>query len=206
MPLGGSITHGVGSSDQNGYRKALLELLHSKGLNTRLVGSRRTGTMVNNDHEGWRGFRIDQVETKAKASAAKLRPHIFTVNIGSNDCLQGHKLDEASKRLSRLLEGLWAASPGSTVVLSSLLANRDAQVDLRITGFNREIETMAREMALAGKRVVFVDMHGGDGPVVGDLVDDGTHPNDAGYAKMARIWLRGIQEASSGGLLAAPKL
>ena len=206
MPLGGSITHGVGSSDQNGYRKALLELLHSKGLNIRLVGSRRTGTMVNNDHEGWRGFRIDQVETKAKASAAKLRPHIFTVNIGSNDCLQGHKLDEARKRLSRLLEGLWAASPGSTVVLSSLLVNGDAQVDLRITGFNREIETMAREMALAGKRVVFVDMHGGDGPVVGDLVDDGTHPNDAGYAKMARIWLRGIQEASSGGLLAAPKL
>ncbi|KAI0543410.1 carbohydrate esterase family 3 protein [Xylaria curta] len=201
MPLGGSVTHGVGSSDQNGYRKALLELLHGCGFNICMVGSRRAGTLRNNDHEGWRGFRIDQIETKAKISVRKLLPHIFAVNAGSNDCLQGYRLAGASKRLCELLETLWRASPGSTVVLSSLLVNRDEAIDLRVRAFNKQAEEMAEIKASEGKRIVFVDMHGDDGPSVEDLVDDGTHPNDAGYTKMANIWLQGIQAASNRGYL-----
>ncbi|KAI0189795.1 hypothetical protein EV127DRAFT_481628 [Xylaria flabelliformis] len=138
MPLGGSVTHGVGSSDQNGYRKALLELLHSHGFNVCMVGSRKAGTFGNNEHEGWRGFRIDQIEAKAKISVGELLPHIFAVNAGSNDCLQGYRLAEASKRLCNLLETLWRASPGSTVVLSSLLVNRDEAIDLRVRTFNKQ--------------------------------------------------------------------
>ncbi|KAI1740741.1 hypothetical protein F4680DRAFT_447597 [Xylaria scruposa] len=201
MPLGGSVTHGVGSFDQNGYRKALLELLHGCGFNVCMVGSRKAGTFSNNEHEGWRGFRIDQIETKAKISAGKLLPHIFTVNAGSNDCLQGYRLAEASKRLRDLLKTLWRVSPGSTVVLSSLLVNRDEAIDLRVRNFNKQAEEMSQIKASEGKKVVFVDMHGDDGPSVEDLVDDGTHPNDAGYTKMANIWLRGIQSVSNGGYL-----
>lgn len=201
MPLGGSVTHGVGSSDQNGYRKTLLELLHASGFSVCMVGSRKAGTFQNNEHEGWRGFRIDQIETKARLSAAKLLPHVFTVNAGSNDCLQSHKLDEASSRLGGLVKTLWTASPGSTVILSSLIVNRDEGVDLRVRAFNEEVEVLAQTMALEGKRVVFVDMHGADGPALGDLVEDGTHPNDAGYRKMAEIWAQGIQAASDRGFL-----
>ena len=201
MPVGGSITYGVGSSHQNGYRKDLLELLKTNGFNVRLVGSRKTGTIENNEHEGWRGFRIDQIEARAKASAERLQPHIFAVNAGSNDCIQKYQPTEASNRMARFLETLWSASPGSTVVLSSLLVNRDEEVDLRIKAFNREIETLADKMAVRGNKVVYVDMHGGDGPLVEDLVHDGTHPNDAGYAKMANIWLRGIQVELSRGFL-----
>lgn len=205
MPLGGSVTHGVGSSDQNGYRKPLLELLHNYGFNVRMVGSRKTGTSNNNDHEGWRGFRIDQIEAKAKLSAGKLLPHIFTVNAGSNDCLQGYKLEEASKRLGDLLETLWLGSPGSTVILSSLLVNRSGAIDLRVREFNKQVETLVQLRASEGKRIVFVDMHSTDGPRVEDLVEDGTHPNDAGYAKMANLWLRGVQAASKKAFLPVPR-
>ncbi|KAL9627089.1 MAG: hypothetical protein Q9204_006817 [Flavoplaca sp. TL-2023a] len=38
---------------------------------------------------------------------------------------------------------------------------------------------------------------------VADL-KDGLHPNDAGYQKMADIWLKGIQEASNKGWIQAP--
>lgn len=201
MPLGGSVTHGVGSSDQSGYRKALLDIIRHDGLNVRFVGSRNAGDFPNNAHEGWRGFRIDQIEPRGKASAEKHRPHIFTVNAGSNDCIQDYKPTEAGDRLGHLLETLWSASPGSTVVLSSLIVNRDDEINLRIKGFNEEINRLAGAMGSEGKRIVYVDMHGSDGPLSKDLVEDGTHPNDEGYAKMAKIWLRGIQFASSKGFL-----
>ena len=116
MPLGGSITHGVGSSDQNGYRQELARSLRASGLDVLMVGSRQAGTMANNNHEGWRGFRIDQMEARAVPSARKLAPNIYTVNAGSNDCLQDRELEMASRRVEGLLCGLWDASPESTVV------------------------------------------------------------------------------------------
>lgn len=195
------MTHGVGSSDQCGYRKALLEMMQGNGFNFRFVGSRSAGNFPNNAHEGWRGFRIDQIEARAKTSAEKHRPHIFTVNAGSNDCIQDYKPTEAGHRLGRLLETLWAASPESTIVLSSLIVNRDDEINLRVKGFNEEIKRLAGAMGSEGKRIVYVDMHGSDGPLAEDLVEDGTHPKDEGYVKMAKIWFRGIQLASKKGFL-----
>lgn len=201
MSLGGSITHGVGSSDQNGYRQELLKLLHASGFDVRMVGSRKAGSMSNNDHEGWRGFRIDQIETRAQASAQKLKPNIFAINAGSNDCLQDHELGAARSRMGRLLDGLWRASPGSTVVLSSLLVNRDGKIDARVKAFNAELEALATTLEGEGRKIVFADMHGAEGPAVDDLGEDGTHPNDAGYRIMAGIWLPAIQKASDKGFL-----
>lgn len=201
MPVGGSVTHGVGSSDQSGYRKTLLQLLHDSDFNICMVGSRASGSFSNNEHEGWRGFRIDQIESRAKSSAERLRPHVFTVNAGSNDCLQDYQLTDVTKRLGHLLETLWHASPGSTVILSSLLVNRDETAESRVRAFNKQAEAVAGLKDSEGKRIVFVDMHGEDGPGMEDLVDDGTHPNDAGYVKMANIWLRGVQMASDKGYL-----
>lgn len=202
MPLGGSITHGVGSFDQNGYRKSLFELLQADGFDVHMVGSRKSGTMSNNDHEGWRGFRIDQIEAKALLSAERLRPQIFTVNAGSNDCLQDYKLGLASKRVEKLLEGLWKVCPDSTVILSSLIVNRDVQVDARIQEFNGDLAMITEKLERTGRKIVFADMHGIDGPIAQDLLGDDTHPDDTGYWKMARIWLRSIQEASNTGYVA----
>ncbi|KXH42130.1 fungal specific transcription factor [Colletotrichum nymphaeae SA-01] len=201
MPLGGSVTHGVGSSDQNGYRKKLSELLHGCGYNVCMVGSRRSGTHFNNEHEGWRGYRIDQIEARAKLSAAKLLPHVFTVNAGSNDCLQGYKLTEARYRLIHLLDTLWVASPGSTIILSSLLVNQNEVAQQRVEEFNIEAERLARQLTLKGRKIVFVDLQRNDGPAMEDLVADGTHPNDTGYEKIARKWLGGFRVAVKRGFL-----
>ena len=87
MPLGGSVTRGVGSFDGNGYRNSLLQMLLLHGLNVRMVGSRKDGSMPNNEHESWRGLRIDEIERKARKSVERLSPNFFLVNAGSNDCL-----------------------------------------------------------------------------------------------------------------------
>ncbi|KAM0332345.1 hypothetical protein ACHAQA_002622 [Verticillium albo-atrum] len=200
MPLGGSITHGVGSSDGNGYRQILLETLLSHGYSAQMVGSRRTGSMRNNDHEGWRGFRIDQIDRQARRSVAALRPNVLAVNAGSNDCVQDFRIGDVGRRVGHVLEYLWSASPGSTVLLSTLLVSADKGVNARVLDVNEQIRDLAGLMASQGGRVVLVDMQCPTGPRLCDLVD-GTHPNDTGYGKMAALWFQGLQEALSKGLV-----
>ena len=117
MPLGGSVTRGVGSSHGTGYRKSLLQLLKDHGINARMVGSRKDGTMSNNEHEGWRGFRIDEIEKKAKKSLQDLFPNVFLINGGSNDCLQSFDIDKAGERMCQMIDFLWLACPQSTILL-----------------------------------------------------------------------------------------
>ncbi|KAJ5153732.1 Esterase SGNH hydrolase-type subgroup [Penicillium coprophilum] len=204
MPLGGSVTYGSESTDGNGYRKALRELLVSGGYNVNMVGSRNSGSMENNEHEGWRGFRIDQVANKAKRSVPRFLPNLFTVNVGSNDCIQDFEIETASKRMSDMLEYLWTASSHSTILFSTLIPNLDGKVDTRVRCLNERFGELAKVKAAEGRRIVLVDMHGPDGPQIGELTD-GTHPDDAGYMKMAMIWQRGIHEAIDRGFIQEPQ-
>lgn len=73
MPLGASITYGLTSNDGNGYRKFLDDQVVNNGNPVNMVGSRRNGTMEDNDVEGWPGDIIDQVHTKATAASPKVK-------------------------------------------------------------------------------------------------------------------------------------
>lgn len=48
LPLGASITQGVGSSTGNGYRKPLRDKLRSEGWLVNMVGTKQDGNMVDN--------------------------------------------------------------------------------------------------------------------------------------------------------------
>ncbi|KAI1361157.1 SGNH hydrolase-type esterase domain-containing protein [Xylaria arbuscula] len=202
MPLGGSITYGVGSSDGNGYRKALYEALTSAGFAVTMLGSRKTGTMdgSNSSHEGWRGFKINEIREKGLKSTKACLPNIFTINGGSNDCIQDFEVSNAGKRIDDMLHGLWEASPGSTIVLSTLLRNKNKKVHARVVDINEQIRSLVRQRDAEGKKIVLADMDTAQGPQVGDL-PDGTHPNDEGYKKMAEIWFDSIQVVASKGFL-----
>ncbi|KAF9884750.1 hypothetical protein FE257_001312 [Aspergillus nanangensis] len=205
MPLGGSVTQGVGSSCSTGYRKPFLSLLQGHGFNAQMVGSRSSSaSLPHHNHEGWRGFRIDEIERKARKSVESLRPNVFAVNAGSNDCLQAFDIENAGARIAALLEYLWRASPGSTVLLSTLLVSADREVDVRVVRVNSQFRALVERERAAGRRVVLVDMYGVDGPQVDCLVD-GIHPDDAGYDRMARLWFGGVQQALREGFLNSPQ-
>lgn len=200
MALGGSVTRGVGSSDGTGYRKPLLQTLLAHGLNVRMAGSRRDGDMPNNDHEGWRGFRIDEIEAKARRSVERLLPDVFAVNAGSNDCLQSFQISEADKRMDAMLEYLWLASPQFTILLSTLLVSANDEVNSVVMRVNDQFRALAEKKSTEQRRIVLVDTNTSEGPDIHSLVD-GIHPNDDGYAKMARLWFRGMQEAMQKGFI-----
>ncbi|KAF5648663.1 acetylxylan esterase [Fusarium sp. NRRL 52700] len=196
MPLGGSVTYGVGSSDGNGYRKVLQELLLANGYEVYMVGSRKAGSMRNNENEGWRGYRLDQIDGKARRSVTTVKPNLFTINAGSNDCIQNHELDAFRERMDNLLEYLWMTSPLSTIILSTLLVNADEQVNSRILDMNSHLRDLATLKEAERKKIVLADMYCTEGPALDDLID-GTHPNDDGYIKMAHIWFDAIQKAQA---------
>ncbi|KAJ5788349.1 hypothetical protein N7457_003339 [Penicillium paradoxum] len=204
MPLGGSATRGVGSSDGTGYRQPLLQMLRLDGINARMVGSRKDGSMPNNSHEGWRGFRIDQIERKARKSAAMLSPNVFLVNAGSNDCLQKFNIPEAGNRVGGMLDYLWLASPQCTILLSTLIPSADKEVDSLVMRVNDQFRALEQQKATEQKKIVLVDMHASDGPDVQDFAD-GIHPDDKGYHRMARLWFLGVQEALQKGFIDGSK-
>ena len=212
MPLGASITSGVGSSDGQGYRPALKKLLRANNasLPFAFVGSRETKgaaapTPEQGDNEGWPGLTIDAVSAHALSAVPLYRPNLVLVNVGTNDCIKNISVSTAHVRMRTMLEtAVWAGSPRATVVLSTLLLNNNKGAEGEVELYNGNLAVMARELQAAGRPIVLVEMHGADGPQAVDLTDN-VHPNDGGYAKMAAIWFRGISDARARGFLKEPE-
>ncbi|KAI1820427.1 carbohydrate esterase family 3 protein [Xylaria intraflava] len=200
MPLGASITYGLKSSDGNGYRDYLRDMIVDNGNDVNMVGSRRNGTMEDNDVEGWPGFIIDQVHTKAKAAVPKYKPNVVLINLGTNDCTGNISIPKAGERMTSLLNDVYKGSPNATVILSTLLVRSDERAQACVLDVNEQYKMVATVQRKKGARLVLVDMQPPAGPTTAELVD-GTHPTDEGYAKMATIWFDGIAEADKAGFL-----
>lgn len=204
MPLGASITWGQASSDGNGYRGALRAILETGGNKVNMVGSQQHGNMVDNDNEGWPGYVVNQVSAKANASVPPWKPNVVLVNAGTNDCSQNVDLDRAGERMLAMLEHIYVMTPRATVILSSLIFNKNATVDGRVLAVNGKYRALAADLRAKGRRIVYAEMHGADGPLPSDMSDN-THPNDKGYKKMATLWYNALVDASKAGLLVAPE-
>ncbi|KAK6227383.1 GDSL-like Lipase/Acylhydrolase [Colletotrichum tabaci] len=204
MPLGASITYGQTSTDGNGYREALRNLLVADGNPVDMVGSHPNGTMQDNENEGWPGFRIDQVLEKAEVSVPATLPNLVLINAGTNDCVQTFDPDRAGARMLEMVELVWAASRRASVVLSTLLPNGNDTTEACVLRVNGQFRALVAEQQALSKKIVLADMHTDKGPLRSDLVD-GIHPSDAGYVKMANVWFDSIKDAATRGWLESPQ-
>ncbi|KAK7957072.1 uncharacterized protein PG986_006294 [Apiospora aurea] len=204
MPVGASVTFGVGSTTGDSYRKDLLGLLKAQGMTAEMVGSKQNGKdFANNQVEATSGFVIAQIAKSVKTAAPKFKPNLVLLDAGTNNCNKGGEVPDAGKEVAAMIDGIYTSSPGATVVLATVLANKDAAQDKCRVGVNAQYQTLAADMAAKKAKFVLVDMRAPEGPTTADL-SDSRHPNDAGYAKMAAVWLKGIQEAQAKGFLTAP--
>ena len=203
MPLGASITHGVGSSQGNGYRVFLRDRLNGNGNDVQYVGSNgRDATMSNPDNEGWPGFIVDEVKRKAEENVGRLRPNLVLINAGTNDCTRNIDIPNVGVRVARLMDAVWAGSPGATIVMSTLLRNRAAPDN--VNAYNEQIRGLVWDWQNQGRRIVLADMQGPGSPGL-DLIPDGTHPNDRGFEMMSNIWYDAIADADRRGYIQPPQ-
>ncbi|KAF7290778.1 Lipolytic enzyme [Mycena indigotica] len=200
MPLGASITYGTGSSDGNGYRATLYNLLARDGNNVNLVGSQKGGNFSDPWNEGYPGLNIAQVDAKAQVQMSIRRPGVVTLLVGTVDAQNNIDPDNAPARLKTLIQNVLDAPPLTLVVVSTLLPNSNSAANTRINAYNAALPSVVKSFTDAGRSVVLVDCH--SVVAVSDLVD-GTNPNDAAYARMAKVFYGGLQQAAPKGWIFA---
>ncbi|KAF4552468.1 1,4-beta-D-glucan cellobiohydrolase B [Elsinoe fawcettii] len=209
LPLGDSITYGFADPTANGYRAKLYASLQTAGASPLdFVGSIKSGNFADTDNEGRIGYTIDQIATSA-AAISYLRPNIVLLHAGTNDALRRYETsDKAIPRLGKLVDQIYTQWPNVVVIIAKLVPDSEAAAQTYINDINAAIPGIVSSRATSGKKILSVDM---SPPFLttADLVD-GIHPTQAGYAKMADIWLAGLKDAAGRGWLvngasAAPK-
>ncbi|KAK8855247.1 carbohydrate esterase family 3 protein [Apiospora arundinis] len=186
MPLGASITQGIQSTDGNGYRKHIRDQLRFAGWNVNMVGSKRDGNMNDKDNEGHPGWVISQVTGAAKDNA-HLRPNLVMINAGTNDCIQNIDVDNAGKRMKAMLDLLKQQIPETTILLSTIVPSASRQSC--VENVNRQYKNLKDE----ANGVYIAEMK----LTMSDITNDGVHPTDEGYRKMAAAWWAAFQRAES---------
>lgn len=210
------MTFGVGSSTGSSYRAQLRSQLVAAGHATiNMVGSVRHGSapgFVDNDCECYSGNVISQLSARTAAAVPQFKPNVVLVEMGTNNCNAGGTIPDAGANVTRLItQTIFPnASPGAVVLLTTVIFNPSAAQEACRLDLNTQYRAVAGALQAQGLKVVLVDQRapppgGGPQDVVGasDLAD-GRHPNDGGYAKMARIWAAGFAQAQQKGWFVEP--
>ena len=195
LPLGASIVWGQGSTDGNGFRKALRDILVANGnKDVSYVGSVRHGTMVYNACEAFPGQVIQSVANKALEHRVytKYTPDIVLVHVGTNDCRSGTaSSDDMARRFAWLLDSIRRKSPNAFVLASTLIPNLDPRRESCIQKYNARLPAVVEKARKGGQKVALVDMHAAV-PRSQVSKKDKTHPTDEGYKTMARAWYHAL--------------
>jgi hypothetical protein len=202
MPLGDSITEGLASSGDTGYRRALYLSLTAAGHSVHFVGSLRNGTPYDFDryHEGHSGWRADEILNGRDGrggitSWLTTNPaDIILLHIGTNDISQDQSVGSTVTEVNEILERIDAKSTATVVFLARII-NRNDTVVSRITAtshYNDSLQALANTRVANGDLIIVVDQETALN-YPSDLADR-VHPNDSGYAKMAQCWFTALSD------------
>lgn len=200
MPMGDSITVGYNISTGAGYRGFLWADLVNDVDSLNFVGSRRDGNIGDPDNEGHSGWFISDIASIATGVLTTYRPNIVTLDIGTNDTNGNRDVANAPARLGALIDQIFAAAPDTTLLVGTLIPAANADSAARMVTYNARLRDVVQARANAGKHIAVVDM---SAATKADL-QDGLHPNDTGYRKMADAWSTGVKRAIQLGWVKDP--
>jgi len=212
MPLGDSITDGVGSANPDGgYRVELFRQAVRDGHEVTFVGRQANGpNTVDNqpfprNHEGYSGATIatggNQIANRLDGALAANTPHIVLLQIGTNDVYQGMPATLPGQ-LGSLLDRINAAAPNALVVVAQItpMARAGAQFNFPNNGgdvYNAAIPAVLQQRTDAGQHLLLVNMTAAFTAAAANplsLLSEGLHPNNNGYAVMAQTWYAAIED------------
>jgi Ca2+-binding RTX toxin-like protein len=204
LPLGDSITYGVIGSTTNtesgGYRKFMQDRLRALDVSVDFVGSLANGPadMEDRDHEGHRGWTLNQLNSIDESVLAATRPDAVLLIAGTNDS-STDSVPTMLQDLRNLLISLTSQDPNMTVFIGSLppvrVGQQSQQRADRVDAYNDAMPALIEELAAQGRKVVFVDMRGlTPDDITAPPLDSGLHPTAEGYEKIAAYWLDALEQ------------
>jgi lysophospholipase L1-like esterase len=170
MCVGDSITDGAGSTDSQGYRPWLTDLLGQRG------------TSPAYSLQAYSGQTLRFVAPLALAALPTAQPDVVLVHLGTNDAMQNDMTDWQN-RYATFVDQVLASSPTVRVACARIQYGRNTTVAAREQQINGYIDNVVTART-AGGRVVAADMT----VVPQRWTEDGIHPIDAGYMRMAQQW------------------
>lgn len=203
LPVGDSITFGVGSSHGNGYRDDLRIKLSEHGYMTTFMGTQKNGRMVNDENEGFPLATIAVINQFITGLPSRITdtPDVILLHAGTNDWPWNPltMTDHINRNYTSLLNNLHSMYPTSLIIAARIIHSTRANIDANITIINDEIGNVVVPAAQQkGLNVVVADMWDGV-PGRDEFYTDALHPNDFGYASMAQVWMQAILDADGAG-------
>lgn len=199
LTLGDSITKGNGSGgNPNGYRSRLRGLLVQAGAQVDMIGTLKTGTMADNDHEGHSGKTLKTITTKwQKPIAAK--PNLILIHAGTNNMDLNEDLDTAPTLYANMLDGMFNEYNDVVILVVPVIYSKKAHLNKNRETFNAKLKTIVKERQDKGKHIhiTAVDITDAD-------LSDEKHPNIQGYNKFADAFFAGVNRVNDKGWLVAP--
>lgn len=201
LPMGDSITVGIGSSDGTGYRYGLFQSSISAGKPIDFVGasvevvgptppSSSGAHEFSTSHAGYGGKRTYEVASVANDSLRKYLPRVVLLHVGTNDLTRGIADDivNAPAHCAALLDQIHAVAPFAFVVVAKIIPTWRDDWNMLVDNYNSAL------VGIAASRATFCTLVDMNGPFVANpsyksqYMVDSYHPSDAGYAVMASVW------------------
>ncbi len=190
MPLGNSITFGVGSTGNHlSYRKALWNMLSAK-FDVDFVGTLQDGDgTFDEDHEGHPGWKASEILQHIDTWLSQTHPDFVLFHIGTNDVSALRPTQDIINDISATLDKIWNHNAAAHVFLCSLVPRTD-NLDGATRDLNAAIQTLI-DNRKADHAIDFVDQYAAFVAHNGwqnSLMSDEIHPNDTGYQLMAETF------------------
>ena len=162
------------------------------------LGRVQSGTMENNDNEGYPGYPTKAIADRMRFEKPE-RPDMVLLMVGTNDVILRHTSDTAAADLSKLINQTIVACPEAVILVAEILPLLDSKREEKRVAYNAVIPSIVLPFADSGTHIAVVDM----GAVTPTHINatDGIHPNDEGYESIAHAWYDAIVEADIKGWL-----
>ena len=206
MPVGDSITQG--GQGFAAYRYPLYFDLLAAGYDVDFVGTQSALdggglpnpasypsylTTFDRDHEGYWGWRTDQVESVIQSAAQLHQPEIVLIHLGTNDIGQNGAagVTAADQNLRDIITLMRLEVPTATFLLARVIpigpsSGYGANAG-QVGPLNAVIDSVVLAMDTPASPVIGVDPNAGF-DLVTMMQGDALHPNEAGEQHMADAW------------------